>query len=541
MRTTLQLAKIAIGDSSFTAIEQDRHGQSPWFHVYKVHLPVDKFRGIPTEWVFVVLDPASVNAGQTEESILANVYEIIEHTPHSTPVLVINDVPRLQLCPDFIALPRNVFCLDARTLPTTQKHDVAPRQSPLAMAIRQKFPSATEALLKLSPYQREKPVSGWQFFGRERELRELANTSENIVIVGARRIGKTSLMLEAARRMKELGERVYYLSVQNVRNSGEVVSALLSELAPSEKAAAVRRQKAMDEQLLSVVLRNATTQQRRLTLLLDELGNVISGDSLEDRKLFGLLREWTQGGQVRVIMSCFQELSRAQQQAFSGPLVNFAATMRLGVFSDREVEEIIIAPWEFWKPLAPKEKERLLEIVVAEVGCHPFFLQFFGYALFDQLKGQASPDILLTAKRILRKDLPQFFDSPVEEVFYRIPSAMLTYLFLERGSEAAQRKDDPLHKAVIDDDWVQRKLASLGYETTVAARRNLLDAMEIHGLTCAQDGARSKQRITVPVVYHFVARMESPLSRYVDKLKMDIADEVKEWNLQPLRPTAGGT
>jgi hypothetical protein len=56
----------------------------------------------------------------------------------------------------------------------------------------------------LAPYETSRPVTGEQFFGRESEVRTLlSNEHTSYLIVGNRRMGKTSLMREASRRLRQ--------------------------------------------------------------------------------------------------------------------------------------------------------------------------------------------------------------------------------------------------------------------------------------------------------------------------------------------------
>ena len=536
MREPLQLAKLATGDCEFSDLTERALDNAEVFCCYNVHLPVKRFRGIPTEWVFLVMDGGK-SKGRSDNDVRQEARDhlrrIAPDPRHATPILIISDVPGYGMASEFGAEAGNIFCLDHGNIPNRAELRPAPRHTPLATAIGRKLESSSDIVLKLCPYLREKPVSGWRFFGREAELRQLLNTDESYMVVGPRRIGKTSLMLEAKRILEEKpeSEAVYYVNVQEMSSSSEVINALASELSPSDKARAVRRKAAMDESLLSVVLRHLSNQPRRVTLFLDEIGNVIERMSPDDWKFFGTLRKHVQRGDIRLVMSAFQELYLRQQEGLGGPLVNFAHTMRIGVFSEREVEQFVIAPWEFWKPMAERTKQRLLEDVLVRVGRHPLFLQYFGYALFDQLCGTHT-DLLAAAQLVLNKDLPESFQSAVDEVFYHSGrSAALKYLFLKRASEWWETVRKQPQLPVIDADWIRSTLAAAGFTTTTAGTRNLLEGLELYGFTAPDGVNRGMQRIVVPVVWHFVSRMEK-IPEYLEGLGRDIAGEATKWNLQ---------
>ncbi|GAF93260.1 unnamed protein product, partial [marine sediment metagenome] len=305
------------------------------FSVYLVTLSRERFRGLPTEWHFAILDPAAqFTDEQVEKAVLPEAHGILAETPPGMPLLLISAALNVRLGEEFLGGKRQVFCIDSDAL--RGKKRIAARVSPFALAIRRKLPSAPDVALLLSPYQRERPVSGWQFYGRDAELAQLVSSSDNLIIVGGRRIGKTSLMLEAKRRMEKAGDGVLYVNVQSFTTSGEVISAILSELDPRTKASAIRRSMGMGESVLSVALRRLAGRGKRITLMLDELGNLIKALDSEDWGFLGLLRTYAQKGNLRVVFSSFQEIFRAQEEAFAGPLVNFGHVMRVGVFSRHE-------------------------------------------------------------------------------------------------------------------------------------------------------------------------------------------------------------
>ena len=78
-------------------------------------------------------------------------------------------------------------------------------------------------------------MTGEQFFGRERELREIQqNASTNFLVVGNRRMGKTSLVREARRRAKrELpdGDETHlYFDCSVFRNKQEFYAEIIRGL-----------------------------------------------------------------------------------------------------------------------------------------------------------------------------------------------------------------------------------------------------------------------------------------------------------------------
>jgi len=101
----------------------------------------------------------------------------------------------------------------------------------------------------LNPYIFGPPVQDPNFFfGREYELSEIIDTIENVqpglrqsmAIVGARRIGKTSILYQLKRRLKELPSPVALISTESI---GESKSILLTQEILTELRESIRSKK----------------------------------------------------------------------------------------------------------------------------------------------------------------------------------------------------------------------------------------------------------------------------------------------------------
>jgi hypothetical protein len=530
MRPTIQAVRSAIGSPDLSSIRRNAKYGTPTFDVYDVDLPLPDFNGVPREWLFCVQSkPISDRDGLSRGRVIEEAESVIHSVPKRALVVLLSEDGAAHLGDEFNNIGRDVFCLDALELP--QQHDARtpPRLAPFVLAVRRKL-ERDPLSLAFSPYQRSKPVSGWQFFGRRKEIEQIVGRNENYVIVGARRVGKTSLMQEAARRLKEEGQAVYYVDVQNCRSPGDVISEILHQLSARDLAAAVRHQRALNEQILSSVLRRITATGAPTTLFLDELGNVIADLRKEDWGFIGVLRKYAAQGRFKFVMSCFQEVFLRQQKEFVGPLVNVAHTMRLDPFSRKEVEEIVTAPLEFWKTLEDHQRRKLVDLVMARVGCHPYLLQYFCYAFFEKVSTKANCDPINEANALLHKHLGDWASSAVDEIFFRIPSSLQKYLFLRRCKEA-EDANRHLLQTDITDSWVDTTLQSLGYCSTLQGRLNLMEGLEIHSLCTAGDEDRFKKVVCAPLIYHYVKDRVRELDGFLDTLANDAKKEAAIWEL----------
>jgi hypothetical protein len=532
MRTARDLLSLAVGPfiQKVEAVETE---QDTCFEVFKVTLPIEEFRGLPPNWTAVILSPvAAADKRWSPTNIVAEAKVIVGKLRDETPVLMISDAKNVHFGDELGHGPSSIFSVDAPNLPARKDAPSDPRFSPFILALKRKGVRNLVGQSHFAPYIRGRPARGWQFYGRRKELNTLVNSTGNYMIIGSRRLGKTSLMQETERCLRAKKEEVYYINVQHCTKANEVAGLILHALSPRDKYYAERAGESLGERPLAIALKRLTITQRRTTLLIDELGNLIVKRPKDDWNFIGLLRNYTQTGNLRVIFSCFHEVLIKQQQESEGPLNNFANAMRLSVFAESEVEEFFLAPFDFWLNLQPAERKELRALVTSAVGFHPYFLQYFCSQLFDRMSQGKGGTLIENAQKLVRAELLQCFESPQEEVFYHAGhSALINYVFLSRCKEAEYSGKERLVNTIIDDDWLEAFLTREGFMSTLFSRRSILEGLELHGLSAPVDGVRSRQRIVTPIVYLYVKRAEQPLETYLTKLKNDIEREAASWGL----------
>jgi hypothetical protein len=532
MRSSSQLLRTAIGDPRLKSAVLIANVPATHFDVYRVRLPSEDFRGFPPDWIFAILQRTEgAPDPDAHAEILQEARRLFGSHFSNRPVVLVSANRHVNLGAEFNYTSSHVFCLDAQDLPR-QEQGFSPRNAPFVLALRHRL-NNEEIRDFLSPYQKQHPVSGWRFFGRKKELRQLTSSKGNVVVVGGRRVGKTSLLKEAYRSLQEAGQTAYYVDVQNCRTVESVQGEILREIDPKEYAKAIRRGVALGEAPMAGMLRRMAKGAETTTLLFDEMGNVLSRLSKEDWSFLGQFRKYSHNGQLRIVFSCFQEMFLQQQKDFGGPLVNFADTLRLGVFTESEAEEFVTAPLEFWKPLSDRDRRSLMNLVDSVVGRHPFCLQYFCYGLFERVTADADEDVMAAANRLLRReqDFAECFSTPVDDLFFKMDSPTLMYLFLHRCHEADAGGHE-VNGAALDDDWVEEALERIGYGSTFGGRRNILDGLEIHGLCVPESAARSRQLVAAPVIYPFI-KNEGSLDKLLAKLKDDIRTDYQRYGLAP--------
>ncbi len=541
MRDALQLIRIAVGQPRLPAplplsLDAGKH-----FRLYQVSMPLPDFRGFYPNWTFAVLaasdkaSPSDVIHEVYEES--RNIYLKLKKS--DKPILYISDDVKVKLREQAPLDWDDAFCLDASDLKQTDGKTRSARSTPIAVAVRSK-PQPHRFALLYPPFPRETPAESWQFFGREKELDELVNSRGNVIVVGGRRIGKSSLLQEAERRIKQSGDEAFYVNLQAYRDRRSVTQAIIRTISPRDAEAAIRRGKAVGDNALSTLLNRINSRRESTTLILDELGNVLADLDPENWALLGELRKYSQepGSRLRIIFSAFQEVFLKQRKEFGGPLINFGRTLRLNVFSRDEAEQAVVSPLFFWHPNAEKDRKTLMEPIVNKVGFHPYFLQFYCHALVKAIVENPEGTLEDNASIPIRRNLVESFRSPVFEVFENVPYSMYKYLFLKRCREAFNERKK-LQDALIDDDWIAATLRAAGYRSTDGGRRSILDGLEVFGLCTTPDGLEGRQVIAAPIIYFYYLAAASgqggadAIDRRMNNLKDDIAVEYKTWDLVP--------
>jgi len=532
MRPTTELLRVAVGNPDLAVSSGITRDESGDFDIYDVRLPMPDFRGFPPSWTFAILNRSvRPNDFPAVNKVLEHAQKLIADTKDITYLVLISDDPTVDLANNFSRNSRNVFCIDHPNLPS-QLERRKPQDAPFVIAVRKKLPADAPVLL-YSPYVRKMPVFDWRFFGREKELNELVNSSDNIIIIGGRRIGKTSLMMEAERRLKRRGEEAYFISVQELTTKDQIDRAIIGKISPRDSGAAQKQHDLMHEKLITAALKRLARGKGRTTLLLDEISNVFQDKPSEEWNYFGAFRNYSQAGSLRFIFSCFSEAFYRQMVEFTGPFINFARTIRLGVLPEAEAREMVLSPLEFWRPLGTGERGRLMELITSKVGCHPLLLAYYCLSLFDySFRSRRNRSLLNNAEWLLNNTaaLVDCFSDPVEEIFYHLRWATMQYVFLRACYEAGDR----LRQAVLDDDWLQATLADIGYAATTNDRRNLLDNLGMHGLCRAVEHNSRRQAIAVPIVYHVIQRTEDSIEKLLESYRKDIPKEAAVWGLERL-------
>jgi hypothetical protein len=243
----------------------------------------------------------------------------------------------------------------------------------------------------LSPYETRSPVTGSRFFGREHEInRILANPDTNHVILGIRRIGKTSLLRETERVLseRESSLQVVYLECSDLLSTDDYIREVVRKLNPRELP-----RLSMQKYVFffpNFLERMSKIHKSKLIFLLDEVDNLVVMQR-GDWELFRMLRASSNKGACQYIIAGFREAMR-EQYMLDSPFYNFAQEIRLSEFTRQQARELIVVPMENLRVRIRKE-EQVVSRIFEETAGQPNLIQYYCLILLRHLDQSGEREI----------------------------------------------------------------------------------------------------------------------------------------------------
>lgn len=270
---------------------------------------------------------------------------------------------------------------------------------PAQQAVRESRRPSSELLSRLvaqidlsllTPYETSKPVMGSRFFGREFEVRRILQSSDtNFAIMGIRRIGKTSLMREIERQLREqaqedgdklAAERILFIDCSVHSSPESLIHEVVRKLRPQElpRLSPGRFSLFFPDFLERMSQRHGGS----INFFLDEFDRVLTWH-VEDDKLLNTLRASSNQGHSRYIVGGFRELIRAFSNLES-PLYNFARPIRLKEFNREQAAAMILGPLEKLGVRFERPND-VVNRIFAETAGQPNLIQFYCSTLVERL------------------------------------------------------------------------------------------------------------------------------------------------------------
>jgi hypothetical protein len=243
--------------------------------------------------------------------------------------------------------------------------------------------SAQIPVSSLAPYETRAPVTGSRFFGREYEMSRIASSPDtNHAILGIRRIGKTSLLREVERvlRQGQDAPHIVYLDCSDLLSTEDFVREVVRKLNPRELPR-LHLQKYVFY-FPNFLERMSRAHNSKIVFFLDEIDNLVIMQR-GSWDLFRMLRTTANKGVCQYILAGFREAMR-EQYMLDSPFYNFAQEIRLSEFTRRQAEHLIVTPMENLR-VRIKAREEVVGRIYDETAGHPNLIQYYCMILLKQL------------------------------------------------------------------------------------------------------------------------------------------------------------
>jgi Cdc6-like AAA superfamily ATPase len=366
------------------------HEEVLGYHIYFVDLSEWKLRfSDRTPFIHVCeSDLAALPARELRQSLLDVVRS--RDLADRNPVILI-DGPGQELQTAFKAEFNPIMVLDAAA-------QAAVRGSRRPSAELLDRLGAQVELASLVPYETSRPVTGSRFFGREAEVhRIVASGDGNFAIMGIRRIGKTSLMREVERQLREQAQergdndalqRILFMDCSALRSPADFVQEVVRRLRPQELVRLNNKQYPI--YFPDFLHRMAQRYHGPIFFFLDEFDRVLSWQR-EDDTLLNALRASSIQDDSRYVIGGFREVMRAFSNLDS-PLYNFARPVRLKEFTYEQTLNMVTGPLEKLGVEFEKRND-IVARIFNETAAQPNLIQFYCSILVERLDRRHSRSI----------------------------------------------------------------------------------------------------------------------------------------------------
>ena len=250
--------------------------------------------------------------------------------------------------------------------------------------------SAQVPISILAPYNTTSPVTGSCFFDRGYEANKiLGNPDVSYAVLGVRRIGKTSLLREVERRLREesaateAGEspHILFLDCSDLLEREALLEEIVRKLNPRELPRLHMQNYAFF--FPDFLERMKRRYKSKLILILDEIDDLIIMHG-GDWDMFRTLRAAANKGICQYVVAGFREAQR-QLHNLDSPFYNFADEIRLNEFNRENARELIVTPMQNLG-IHFKNETEIVGRMYEETAGHPNLIQFYCTILVRQLE-----------------------------------------------------------------------------------------------------------------------------------------------------------
>lgn len=317
--------------------------------------------------------------------------------------------------PDEFGIQDNIVFLDEENMRT-----IITSSSNIAVAFMDLVKRNVQ-LTKISPFITEGPTKGVVFVGRERETSSILQNigARSYVLLGGRKIGKTSTLHQIMLRLQTQGYRVFFLECSSLSNYEEFYRAIRAEWAeqlgnytPIDDLPVTFRE-------MVAVLTASYSSQSPLVFVLDEVDKLLKFDGQQEQSepLFRTFRDLSQRPKCQFIFSGERYISQ-QLRDSSSPLFNFCTPIRLNLVSQEDARKLIEGPMDLLN-ISLADGQTVTDCIIDACSRHPNLIQKVCHRLLTLLEQQ--PNVfhsMITQEMVLQTVKQPQFRADYLDVFW---------------------------------------------------------------------------------------------------------------------------
>ncbi|MGA1824772.1 MAG: AAA family ATPase [bacterium] len=194
-------------------------------------------------------------------------------------------------------------------------------------------------LVDLSPYETMGPVDS-MFFGRLEEIKTIRQLShKSFAIIGARQLGKTSLMLKAGDIIKHDAKvRILYLDCSTYNDPLKLCQTIIEKIDHNNN----KKIETIDE-FKRILHTWNRINNLKLALFLDEIDTLLAIDKEYEEILFKSFRSLFQEKIISLVVAGYEELF-LRTKDITSPLFNYLELIKLSSLDEKAATQLITEP-----------------------------------------------------------------------------------------------------------------------------------------------------------------------------------------------------
>ncbi len=256
----------------------------------------------------------------------------------------------------------------------------------------------------ITTYKTAGPVT-ITFYGRSDEIGKIVRSQDkNFSIVGARKIGKTSLLYRIKEYLPSNTEAIYIdLESPKFQNYTSFLSILADEMSYLSKWFIDLKE---DLSNMRTVIRKICQQTTKTPIfILDEIDELLKFDRTHEYKLIKTFRALFHERHCHIFLSGFEELFH-EMRNMNSPLYNFCQMIHLDKLKEKDALELITSPMENIGIRYNDPSDR--EIILEKTSSHPNLIQFVCKLLIETIENKKEE---LKRRTIYRTDITDVVES----------------------------------------------------------------------------------------------------------------------------------